>query len=136
MAEVQTSTHSGELSQKFIEFVMMQAQQASLFLGRIPNPQSGKAEVLLEPAKLFIDHLEMIREKTRGNLTTQEAEILNSVLSDLEIAYVQASSAASSSAPAGSSTPPPEEAKPSAEASAESASQAESKKKFSKSYGA
>ena len=66
MAEVQTSTHSGELSQKFIEFVMMQAQQASLFLGRIPHPQSGQSEVLLEPAKLFIDHLEMIREKTRG----------------------------------------------------------------------
>ena len=68
MAEVQTSTYSGELSQRFIEFVMMQAQQASLFLGRIPNPQTGKADVLLEPAKLFIDQLEMIREKTRGNL--------------------------------------------------------------------
>ena len=66
MAEVQTSTQSGEMSQRFIEFVMMQAQQASLFLGRIPSPQSGKTEVLLEPAKLFIDHLEMIREKTRG----------------------------------------------------------------------
>ena len=64
MAEVQTSTQSGEMSQRFIEFVMMQAQQAS-FLGRIPSPQSGKTEVLLEPAKLFIDHLEMIREKTR-----------------------------------------------------------------------
>jgi uncharacterized protein DUF1844 len=77
----------------------------------------------------------MLREKTRGNLTAQEAEILSSVLSDLEIAYVQAS-AASSSAPAGSSTPPPEEVKPAADASDESASQAESKKKFSKSYGA
>ena len=99
MAEVQTSTQSGEMSQRFIEFVMMQAQQASLFLGRIPSPQSGKTEVLLEPAKLFIDHLEMIREKTRGNLTNEEKEILNSVLSDLEMAYVQAAHAASSSAP-------------------------------------
>jgi len=134
MAEVQTSTHSGELSQKFIEFVMMQAQQAALFLGRIPNPQSGKAEVLLEPAKLFIDHLEMIREKTRGNLTTQEADILNSVLSDLQMAYVQASSAPQSPAPTGS-TPPPEEANKPAEASAEPESEAENKKKFSKSYG-
>ena len=90
MAEVQKSTQSGEMSQRFIEFVMMQAQQASLFLGRIPSPQSGKTEILLEPAKLFIDHLEMIREKTRGNLTNEEKEILNSVLSDLEMAYVQA----------------------------------------------
>ena len=101
MAEVQTSTHSGELSQKFIEFVMMQAQQASLFLGRIPNPQSGQSEVLLEPAKLFIDHLEMIREKTRGNLTAQEAEILNGVLTDLQMAFVQASATVQPSASTG-----------------------------------
>jgi hypothetical protein len=135
MAELQTSTHSGELSQKFIEFVMMQAQQASLFLGRIPNPQSGQSEVLLEPAKLFIDHLEMIREKTRGNLTTQEAEILNSVLTDLQMAFVQASSTAQPSAPTGS-TSSAEEAKKPEQATAEPSTEAESKKKFSKSYGA
>ena len=135
MPQVQTSTYSGELSQKFIEFVMMQAQQASLFLGRIPNPQSGQSEVLLEPAKLFIDHLEMIREKTRGNLTTQEAEILNSVLTDLQMAFVQASSTAQPSAPTGS-TSSVEEAKKPEEANAEPSTEAESKKKFSKSYGA
>ena len=138
MAEVQTSTQSGEMSQRFIEFVMMQAQQASLFLGRIPSPHSGKTEVLLEPAKLFIDHLEMIREKTRGNLTNEEKEILNSVLSDLEMAYVQAAEAASSSAPPKPPAASPEEpaaaASPSPEATSEEVS--ESKKKFSKSYGA
>jgi hypothetical protein len=135
MAEVQTSTYSGELSQKFVEFVMMQAQQASLFLGRIPNPQSGQSEVLLEPAKLFIDHLEMIREKTRGNLTAQEAGILNSVLTDLQMAFVQASSTAQPPAqPA--PTSPAEEAKKPEEATPERSTEAESKKKFSKSYGA
>jgi Domain of unknown function (DUF1844) len=134
MPEVQTSTYSGELSQKFIEFVMMQAQQASLFLGRIPNPQSGQSEVLLEPAKLFIDHLEMIREKTRGNLTTQEAEILNSVLTDLQMAFVQASSTAQPSART-EPTSPSEEAKKPEEAKPEPPTEAESKKKFSKSYG-
>lgn len=137
MAEVQTSTHSGELTQRFIEFVMMQAQQASLFLGRIPNPQSGKTEVLLEPAKLFIDQLEMIREKTRGNLTNQESEILNSVLSDLEMAYVQASYSTSSPPATEAAAPPKEKAGESEEASAGSSSEpTESKKKFSKSYGA
>lgn len=135
MAEVQTSTHSGELSQKFIEFVMMQAQQASLFLGRIPNPHSGQSEVLLEPAKLFIDQLEMIREKTRGNLTAQETEILNSVLTDLRMAFVQASSS-SQPATAGAAPPAqPEAPKTSEEATADSAADPESKKKFSKSYG-
>jgi Domain of unknown function (DUF1844) len=137
MAEVQTSTYSGELAQRFIEFVMMQAQQASLFLGRIPNPQSGKTEVLLEPAKLFIDQLEMIREKTRGNLTNQESEILNSVLSDLEMAYVQASYSTSPPPAAEAAAPPKEEPGKSEEASAgSSAEPTESKKKFSKSYGA
>ena len=136
MAEVQTSTQSGEMSQRFIEFVMMQAQQASLFLGRIPSPQSGKTEVMLEPAKLFIDHLEMIREKTRGNLTNEEKEILNSVLSDLEMAYVQAANAASSPATTKPPAASPEEpaATPSPDAASEEVS--ESKKKFSKSYGA
>ena len=137
MAEVQTSTQSGEMSQRFIEFVMMQAQQASLFLGRIPSPQSGKTEILLEPAKLFIDHLEMIREKTRGNLTNEEKEILNSVLSDLEMAYVQAAHAASSSPPP---TPPAASAAETAASTAEpgvaSEEASDSKKKFSKSYGA
>ena len=136
MAEVQTSTLSGELSQKFIEFVMMQAQQASLFLGRIPNPQSGQSEVLLEPAKLFIDHLEMIREKTRGNLTAQEAEILNGVLTDLQMAFVQASATVQPSASTGPTTTPDEGAREPQEATAEQATQTESKKKFSKSYGA
>lgn len=135
MAEVQTSTHSGELTQRFIEFVMMQAQQASLFLGRIPNPQSGKAEVLLEPAKLFIDQLAMIREKTRGNLTTQESEILNSVLSDLEMAYVEASAYSTSSPSTEAKTAPVEQPGVSTEAAGESREAVENKKKFSKSYG-
>ena len=115
----------------------MQAQQASLFLGRIPSPHSGKSEILLEPAKLFIDHLEMIREKTRGNLTNEEKEILNSVLSDLEMAYVQAAHAASSSPPP---TPPAASAAETAASTAEpgvsSEEASDSKKKFSKSYGA
>ena len=84
-------TLSGEMTQRFIQFIMLQSQQASLFLGRLPNPQTGKAEVNLEAARLFIDHLEMLKEKTTGNLTTQEAEILNSVLSDLQVAFVDVS---------------------------------------------
>jgi hypothetical protein len=144
MAEVQTSTQSGELTQRFIEFVMMQAQQASLFLGRIPNPQSGQSEVHLEPAKLFIDQLEMIREKTRGNLTSQEGEILNSVLTDLQMAFVQASLAQKSSPPSEASGAAPEtsaaapaEKKEAQEETTQPAAgtESETKKKFSKSYG-
>ena len=76
MAEVQRTQLSGEMTQRFIEFIMMQAQQAALFLGRLPNPQTGKAEPNLDVARMLIDQLEMIREKTRGNLNHEETEIL------------------------------------------------------------
>src|SRR5437763_11319950 len=89
MAEVQTSTNAGELTQRFIEFVLMQAQNAALFLGQIPNPQTGKGEVNLEVAKMFIDQLAMIQEKTRGNLTSEESTVLRNALSNLQLAYVE-----------------------------------------------
>src|SRR5213594_2200104 len=89
MAEVQTSTQSGELSQRFIEFVMMHAQNAALFLGQIPNLKSGEGEVNLELAKMFIDQLAMIQEKTRGNLTSEESTVLRNALSNLQMAYVE-----------------------------------------------
>lgn len=91
MAEVQkTTVQSGQMSERFIEFVMMQSQQISLLLGRIPHPQTGQKSVMLEPARLFLDHLEMIREKTRGNLSTNESGILDNVLNDLQTAYAEA----------------------------------------------
>src|ERR1044071_8114872 len=92
MAEVQTNTQSlGELSQRFIEFVMMQAQNAALFLGQIPNPKTGEGEVNLELARMFIDQLAMIQEKTRGNLTNEEDTVLRNTLSNLQMVFVEVS---------------------------------------------
>ena len=93
MAEVQTNTQMGELSQRFIEFVMMHAQNAALFLGQIPNPKTGEGEVNLELAKMFIDQLGMIQEKTRGNLTNEEATVLRNALANLQMAFVEVSQA-------------------------------------------
>src|SRR5438552_3464133 len=72
MAEVQKTTLSGELSQRFIEFVVMHAQNAALFLGQIPNPRTGEAEVNLDLARMFIDQLAMIQEKMRRNPRRQK----------------------------------------------------------------
>jgi hypothetical protein len=130
MAEVQRTQLSGEMTQRFIEFIMMQAQQAALFLGRLPNPQTGKPEPHLEVARMLIDQLEMIREKTRGNLNHEETEILGSILSDLQLGYVQASQKAG--APAETSAEP---APAPANDGAATADDEESKKRFSKSYG-
>ena len=137
MAEVQTSTNSGEMAQRFIEFVMMQAQNAALFLGQIPNPQTGKGEVNLEVAKMFIDQLAMIQEKTRGNLSNEESAVLRNTLSNLQLAYVEVSRGASSAAPAEKKAPesaPPEE--PVTPESPTAGPEGESRKKFTKSYGA
>jgi hypothetical protein len=150
MAEVQTNTQSGELSQRFIEFVMMHAQNAALFLGQIPNPQTGQGEVNLELARMFIDQLAMIQEKTRGNLTTEEATVLKNAISNLQMAFVEVARSqkggAEPAAEAPGQEPASEEPTVSVPSSApESASDAsappiesvesESKKKFTKSYG-
>jgi hypothetical protein len=140
MAEVQKTTQSGEMSQRFIEFVMMHAQNAALFLGQIPNPKTGQGEVNLELAKMFIDQLAMIQEKTRGNLSNDEATVLKNTLSNLQMIYVEvaqsphgATSKAPTSEPqpdSSASTPeqPPVEPSP-------GPAEGESKKKFTKSYG-
>ena len=147
MAEVQTNTQSGEMSQRFIEFIMMQAQNAALFLGQIPNPQTGQGEVNLELAKLFIDQLGMIQEKTRGNLTNEEAAVLRNTLSNLQMAFVEVSKEkregkTEAAAPPASQaeTPEPPAAlaaeKTDAPAPAQAQAESESRKKFTKSYGA
>lgn len=91
MAEIQKNTNLGEMTQRFIEFVMMQSQHAALFLGQIANPQTGQASVNLEAAKMFIDQLAMIREKTRGNLTTEESKIIDNSLANLQLTYIEIS---------------------------------------------
>ena len=150
MAEVQTSTQSGELTQRFIEFVMMHAQNAALFLGQIPNPKTGEGEVNLDLAKMFIDQLAMIQEKTRGNLTNEESTVLRNALSHLQMVYVEVARETPKGAPQPATAKPEPTEQPAPEqkpspppaASSETAppvtsteSESESKKKFTKSYG-
>ena len=145
MPEVQKTVQTGEMTQRFIEFVMMHAQNAALFLGQIPNPKTGEAEINLDLARMFIDQLEMIQEKTRGNLTNEEAMVLRNALSNLQMAYVEASGAsgaqhAAQPEPAhpASSQPAEQSASGAPEQSqsvASSEAETESRKKFTKSYG-
>jgi len=144
MAEVQTSTQSGELSQRFVEFVMMHAQNAALFLGQIPNPRTGEGEVNLELAKMFIDQLAMIQEKTRGNLTSEETTVLRNALANLQMAYVdvaqKAPKGAQPAAPQKETGPEPQAAPERSTSNLEqtppiTSTESESKKKFTKSYG-
>jgi hypothetical protein len=58
-------------------------------LGKLPNPATGKIEINLIQTKEVIDLLEILDEKTKGNLTKDEDNILKTTLSNLRINYVE-----------------------------------------------
>lgn len=74
----------------FSFFVATHAAQISTLLGQSPNPLTGKTEVRPEMAKHFIDTLAILEEKTKGNLTADEATLLSAVLHQSRLAYLAA----------------------------------------------
>ena len=69
-------------------FVTTLALQASIFLGAIPHPTTQKMEENLPQAKLLIDTLGMLKEKTQGNLTAEGDTLLDNYLYELRMQYV------------------------------------------------
>ncbi len=63
--------------------------QAAIALGQVENPATGEKTPDLEQAKHFIDSLKVLQEKTEGNLTQQEENHLTSLVSELQMQYVQ-----------------------------------------------
>ncbi|HTL59795.1 MAG TPA: DUF1844 domain-containing protein [Candidatus Limnocylindrales bacterium] len=138
MSDGQTSaTQSGIggqeeiLSALFAQLVMQQANMAMMLLGKVPHPETGQVVKDIDAARLFIDQLEMLEAKTKGNLTKEESALLKQSLMNLRLGFVEAvESPKSSGAPdkqelkrppeqAASSTPPEED---------------EHRKKFTKKY--
>jgi hypothetical protein len=76
-----------ESDPRFNEFVILQAQNAGLFLGQLPHPQTGQKQVSLRAARSVIDSLEMISLKTLGNLTPSEEKLLATALDNLRPLY-------------------------------------------------
>ena len=72
----------------FSTFVLGLSTQALLHLGEIPNPMTNAVERDLEAAKHVIDILGILLEKTRNNLDSGEHTLLESVLYDLRMRYV------------------------------------------------
>ena len=71
-------------------FVMSLASSVLVHLGEIEHPDSRARESNLPLAKQTVDILGMLREKTRGNLTQEEAQLLDNLLYDLRMKYVDA----------------------------------------------
>jgi hypothetical protein len=75
----------------FASFVLSLGSSALLHFGDFPDPVSGKQERNLGLAKQTIDILGVLQEKTRGNLSKDEEQLMDSLLHDLRIKYVEES---------------------------------------------
>jgi hypothetical protein len=75
----------------FHTFVLSLGSSALLHLGELEHPDSGETEKDLSLAKHTIDILSMLQEKTKGNLTPAEDKLMESLLYDLRLRYVNAS---------------------------------------------
>ena len=80
----------GDLS--FTAFVVSLASSAAIHFGDLPDPSTGeRAELNLEGAAQMIDILSLLEEKTRGNLTIEERQVLEQILYELRLRFVEAS---------------------------------------------
>ena len=75
----------------FTTFVLSLSHSALLHLGDAPHPTEGASEVDLPMARQTIDLLALIQEKTHGNLTGAEEQVLTQALYDLRLRFVEVS---------------------------------------------
>ena len=114
------------LSAVFATMVMQLTNMAAMFMGKVPNPETKEPTVDLDAAQIFIDQLEMLEVKTKGNLTQEEQSILKQGLTMVRMAFVGAVEAAEGKSPGGE--------KPGQPGTPEEASDTEGRKKFTKKY--
>jgi hypothetical protein len=128
------------MSALFAHLVMQQSNMAMMLMGKAPHPETGKIIRDLESAKLFVDLLEMLEAKTKGNLTKEEQSLLKQTLMAVRMGFVEAVEAPEAETKAQPATQPAETAKQGTEAEKASSlegaapAQEESHKKFTKKY--
>jgi hypothetical protein len=77
------------LEASFSILIMSVASSAAMSLGLAPNPQTGKIEKDKAMAKFNIDLLVLLQEKTKNNLNEDEKRLLDSIVTDLQMKFVQ-----------------------------------------------
>ena len=87
----QTSAPAPQTDEGFLNYLSSLAYQSMIFLGEIPHPMTNMVEKNLPQAKFLIDTLVMLREKTKGNLSKQESDLLNSSIYELQMRFVEIS---------------------------------------------
>ena len=121
----------------FANLIMQQANAALMFMGKVKNPESGETMKDLEAARYFIEQIEMLETKTKGNLSAEEEALVKQTLMTVRMAFVESANekgpAASTAIPSGSS-PAASPNKPAEPAAPAAESEADAKKKFVKKY--
>ena len=75
----------------FSTLIISLASSAVLAMGLEKNPQTGQIEKDLELARFNIDLLVLLKGKTKGNLTTEEAQFMDGVIGDLQMKFLNVS---------------------------------------------
>ncbi len=73
----------------FVNFLSTLATNAAAALGAVPHPATGKRSLDLDTGKYWLDILGMLKDKTADNLHSQESRLLEGLLADLRLQYVQ-----------------------------------------------
>jgi hypothetical protein len=73
----------------FSGFIVSMAQAALVHFGDIPDPATGQISRNIEQARYSIDLIDMLVEKTRGNLTPEEDVLIRRVQNDLKLRFVR-----------------------------------------------
>ncbi len=81
-------------SRNFQMLVDLLTRNAAALLGGMPDPRTGQAFLDLEGAREIIDMLDALREKTHGNLASEDEQLLEEVLGSLKLTYMEISKAA------------------------------------------
>ncbi len=77
----------------FSSFILSLYSSGLVHLGKVEDPSTGKTGVNLDLARHTIDMIAMLEEKTRGNLNTEEQNLLKALLSEIRLNYVEAKKA-------------------------------------------
>jgi len=80
---------SGELKMDFSAFILSLNASSLIHLGEIHDPELRERSVNIPAAKHTIEILEIIKDKTNGNLDEDEAKLLNDIIYTLRLKYVQ-----------------------------------------------
>ncbi len=87
--ESEKTTPTEKLEASFSMLVMSIASNSMLAMGLTPDPQTGKTETDPHLARFNIDLLVNLKEKTKNNLTTDEQGLLDHILQDLQMKFIQ-----------------------------------------------